>query len=50
MALGHIERRIETAPWAKPEIVRLLRLAAGPERPQLAAADNSENTAGFPGR
>jgi hypothetical protein len=35
---------------AVPKRVDLLRLAAGPERPQLAAAHHSENTAAFPGR
>jgi hypothetical protein len=32
-----------------PKILDLPRLATGSERPQLAAADHSENLAGFPG-
>jgi hypothetical protein len=37
--------------WTMPlKMVDLLRLAAGPERPQLAASLHSENSAGFPGR
>jgi hypothetical protein len=44
---------IEAPKWlheAEPEIVPLLRLAIGPERPQLAAAHRSENSDDFPGR
>ena len=32
---------------ARPEMVPLLRLAAGPDRRELAAAHHSENTPGF---